>query len=113
MDSEKKTLTAKDVCDIIESCAKHGITELKFGDLQLGFKPKTESHVTAPLTNPTGEEIPETKHEEQTKAALEQDEATLKADRMNQMFLEDPLAAESLLENEELEDDDDDDNAEH
>jgi hypothetical protein len=39
-----KPLSFKEICGIIETCGKNQVTELKFGDLQITFRPRAQSH---------------------------------------------------------------------
>ncbi len=109
-------LSAKDVCDIIEASAKHKVTILKFGELQIEFGTKVEPQATSvaqevfsPLNNNPDKEISEKAHEASTKATLVADELELRAEQIALMQIENPLLAQQLLLDGELEDDDGDD----
>lgn len=96
MDSD---LTVKDICRIIRASAPF-VSELEYKGLKIIFKTvvtgKDEASVNiAPLTEQT--------HEAQTREAILQEEARLKEDRLDNMFIEDPLQAEQLLQDNNME----------
>lgn len=121
IDKTRKGLATADVCLIIEKCDIHGVASLKFGDLELSFCPPVETpalkrqphradstgtvepHSTIPDATMSDQQ-----HKNLSKAALEQDELTLREQEIAELLITDPLEAERMLRDEELEDDDDD-----
>ena len=97
----KKELNVKELSELIKISAKSGVSELKFGTLELRFgKPtdKLESKLSV-------KEITEEEHKNLTDEALETDSLRLKKDQIDQMFIENPSEAERLLLNEDLDED--------
>ncbi len=83
---------------------------MKFGALELRFDPQVspapypvsrEAYLAHP--NPVTE-ITEEQHDQMTRDAVEAEEVNLREDRLAQMFIEDPVRAEELLRDGELED---------
>lgn len=112
-------LSAEEVCVIIKVCGEAKVTELKLGDLQVIFLPKEETRPGVTLKSPlasldqappplTAAEIAEIQRKE-AKKALERDEARVRKEQLEEMFLTDPLRAEELLRQGELEPDGDED----
>ena len=99
---DEKKLSIKELSELIKISAKSGLTELKFGDLELRFGKNTEK-----LINPSVKEITAEQHDKQNKETLEIDTVRLKKDQLDQLFLENPSLAESLLLDGELDDDGD------
>lgn len=106
----KRALSSQEICHIIELCAKVGVRELRFHGLYVVFGTQFKnSDLTRPAAahqSQSDTEISESQHEKQSQAALEADEISLREDRLAQMFIENPLQAEKLLMNGELELDD-------
>jgi hypothetical protein len=95
---DKKELSVKDLSELIKISAKSGVSELKFGTLELRFgKPteKAESKLSV-------KEITEEEHKNLTDEALEQDSIRLKKDQIDMLMVENPSEAERLLLNEDL-----------
>lgn len=84
-------LTAKDICDIIKSCQRNGVSSFKFRELVLEFgdKPKQERAATGSTRT----------EEEDGPGDFEPD--------LDQMMVEDPVAYEKFL-SESLEKQEDD-----
>ena len=99
----KKELSAKELFELIRVSASCGVSELKFGALELRFGKPTENKSELLSVN----EITEPNHEEINKESLEIDTMRVKKDQLDQMFLENPSLAEQLLADEDLDEDDD------
>jgi len=112
----KNGLDSKQVCDIIESCAKSRVVKLKFGDLEIEFaqcgsnQPSILEGMTNPQeTAPTNSKTPEAaisdqQHEDRNKEALESDELNLRDDQMAELLLVNPVAHEEMVASGDLED---------
>ena len=106
------SLSSPELSEIISSCAKNGVSKLKFGDLEIEFGKQTNSQAEEHRPDPARssitpvEEITEKQHAEQNERAFVKDELEVREERLAMMFIEDPLGAEKLLLDEELEDDD-------
>ena len=106
------SLSSRSACAIIEVCAARGVSVLKFGPLYVEFGMKASS---PPAPAPEGyfapripvEEMTDQAHDKQTQDSVEAEEVNLREERLQQMFIEDPVRAEELLRNGELEDADD------
>jgi hypothetical protein len=105
---KKKSLCAEEVCSIIESCATHKVTSLKFGDLEVSFGPQalTEPAQVQIPSNPEAEisELPQ-----RTKEEIAILEADLREMENAELALTNPRLMEDLIERGELDDADDDD----
>ena len=97
-------LSRQDICLIIETCAKNGVTILKFGDLDLNFGKPAEP---VQIASTPDKAISDANHELNTKNAIEKDEIDLREDAIAHMIVENPVMAEQMLLDEELEDADD------
>jgi hypothetical protein len=85
-------LSAADVCVIIESCSKHGVSDLSFGDLKVTFK----GHPIAQEITGFTELTPELQ-EVVAAEVLERDELKLKQELLERMMVEDPVEYENML----------------
>jgi hypothetical protein len=111
----KILLSSDEVCGIIEACGKARASELKFAGLYLRFDRSVETagpygldQVDRVTSSPPEAEISEI---QKTQAAdsLVQDEILHKRERLSEMLITDPVEAERLLMQGELEDDGDSD----
>lgn len=116
----KIDLASINIALIIKACARHRVATLKFGDLEISFGPKvkttrtgptfleevppspSEAHVEPPVT-----EITEQQQKNIARAALEQDELSLREQQFAELLVTDPEAAEQMLADGELDDVDD------
>lgn len=112
-----KALDSTEVCVIIESCAKHGVTSLKWGALEISFTPSgkrpeetlaneqagADLAIKAHQTIPDAE-ISDKRHAENNKDALELNEIELREEQLAELQITDPLAAEQLIRDGDLED---------
>lgn len=103
-------MTADSIQRIIESCAQANVREIDLPGLRLEFGERGPAK-TPPAppksqesTRPTEGALSEEEHAKQNQEALELDEARLKQDRLELMWIENPLEAERLLANGDLED---------
>lgn len=113
----KSSLSSQEVCDIIKVCAETQALELKFDGLHIRFGTKAKDNPPLvepdPLTKSNSDaEISEKQHAQLTKDSLEDDELRTREDQLAELLITDPLAAEEMLRNEELEDADDDQESE-
>ncbi len=86
---------------IVKLCVNFGVKSLKFQGLELEFGdlpqlPQKQKPVKA---------ITDEQHKAQTKAALEEDELSLREQQILDLQLTDPSAAEEMIVNGELDDD--------
>ena len=104
-------MCADGVCDIIESCAKHKVSNLKFGDLEISFGPQAEATDLKIPELPTAPQITSNPDNEisdpRTTAEIEKLEADLRDAEVAELTLTDPRALERMIENGELDDADD------
>ena len=101
-------MTATEVCLILDSCAKNGVSTLKFGALEASWvshPPLVQNSLDAHIP---GTEIPEINHSEKTKEALEVSELNLREEQLAMALIEDPEQYERLLAQGELEDEETD-----
>jgi hypothetical protein len=106
---EKLVLSSKSVCDIIESCARHKVVELKFQDLLISFSPQAERLPRPSGANTPVAEITDKQHSRQNREALTTDELRLRAEQLEELKITDPSLFEEMVRNGELLDDDSDD----
>lgn len=108
MASRKINLTVTDVCSILETAAKAGVLELKFGTLHVRFPDPvlrgTSQAQSLGQTPAPAAEIADTQEKLQ-ETALVQDELSAREDQLSQMFIEDPMIAEQMLAEGDLIDD--------
>lgn len=95
-------LKSSEICDIIKTCFKAGVTSITLGELQISFHARKEAsktlideqshgHVTA---------IPSNLFDE--KDLIQTDEIKLKDEYLAELKLSDPFEYESLLASDEL-----------
>lgn len=104
-------LTAKQICSIIKTSAKVKVRLFSYGDLRLEFGEVSPARDSWPVqnvlpTSPAEAALSDKEHEAQTKESIFIEELRLKEDTLEQMFIEDPLEAERLIESGELDEDD-------
>ena len=106
--SEPKTfLSGKEICTIIDICAKKGVGEFVYGPLSFKFGPKL-----APQPARTGPSVPENVIQEQIsieKDALLSEELQTKEEQIAELMISNPLLAEELMIGGDLESNSDED----
>lgn len=103
---------------MIETSAKAGVSELKFGDLHVKFGRPTENIVGMSIppqyhypfvqqnpASPSKNDLSEDQHNQQAKESLEVDEIRLREEQLALALVEDPVRYEELLREGELSDD--------
>ena len=107
----KKGLTLEELCAILKACGEARVTELKFGDLHVHFGKAAQmetnqvgSHVDMAPDPRAAKEIAGNQIKE-AKRSLELDEMRVRNEQISELFLTDPLRAEELLRNGELDPD--------
>jgi hypothetical protein len=100
--TNKNDLQCQDICLIIEKCSAHGVTTLKFGSLEVSFNP-------VPKQNKPGAEISAETHDKLNEEANLKDEVDLREEQIANAQVEDPLLAEQLILDGELDDESDSD----
>lgn len=106
---DKRGLTAEDICSIINTCALANVRSINFDGLHLEFGVDSQASKSPPLhvselNEPTEAALSEKEHEELTNTSLLQDETRLRMDQIDLMLIEDPLKAEKLIADGELDD---------
>lgn len=98
--SEKKYLTAEEVCSILSRCRETGVSKLKFGDLLVAFGPSVDvapkKEVELENSPPTETDISETQKNE-AERSLVKDELALRDEQLAELLLADPSGAEKML----------------
>lgn len=97
---------------MIETSAKAGVSELKFGGLHVKFgRPADEPvpplgypFMPQPQAQHPVTDLTEKQHVQQTKAAIEHDEILLREEQLARLLVEDPAKYEELLRDGELAD---------
>ena len=110
-ETKKLVLNADSICRILESCAKARVARFCISGLSVTFgtPARPEGVPSLPKSTPLPQKIPENaisagiNHDTQTKDAIEAEEIRLKQERLEQMFIENPLEAERMLMSGELE----------
>lgn len=95
MMSEKKSLTAKDICLIIKEGSKGGVAKLKFGDLEISFGIEPEEPIV--YTEIPLKEQEKIEQEIQLKDRVESGEEAL-----SQLAIDDPVEWERQIAKGEL-----------
>lgn len=107
-----KPLTVADVTLIIDTCAKANVRKFQYFGLHLELGDGgPASSLRPPLVTepnlPTEAALSEKHHQQQNERTLRHDEIQAKEERLAQMFIEDPLQAEQMIEKGDLDDGDD------
>lgn len=102
----KNTLSSRDICDILEACAKSKVTSLQFGGLIVSFGTPAASTIPNEEKSNAVTTITE-QHETSTRAAIEHDELVLREDQLANALVENPVLFEQMIKDGELEDVDD------
>jgi hypothetical protein len=103
-------LSSAEVCSILETSAKAGVSELKFGGLEVKFGKPAEERPRAPGPQPTPvlpvpvEALTEEAHTTQSKESLELESIRIKERQFQELLITNPLLAEQMIENGELAD---------
>ena len=121
--ARRSSLTASDVCTIIEQSAKAGLAELSFDGLQISFvrtyeqrqiihgkvggleppSPEALAQMQQASLHPSPyNNLSDEHHIQRTKEQIEEDEIRLREDQLAQMLIEDPQKFEELLAQGEL-----------
>lgn len=98
---EKNFLSGKEICTIIETCAKKGVEEFAYGPLSFNFSAKTASQPAR-----SGTSSPEHVLQEQInieKDVLLSEELQTKEEQIAELMISNPLLAEELMAEGELE----------
>lgn len=94
----KNTLTPDDIISIIKSCAENGVSKFKLDTLKIEFGGwKASKQQSEPLTQEA--------HDKMNKKTLAEDESRTRDEQIKMMLIENPLLAEELISNGDLEDD--------
>ncbi len=100
---------ALDLCKIIGACREAGVSRLRVGQMDISFGPEAEilapAVPTVSVTTPA-EKVPEEIIRAQKRAetaSLEEQEITLREQQVAELLISDPLAAEELMAQGELE----------
>jgi hypothetical protein len=95
-----RTLSAKNVLQLIKACKENNVTELKFGDFCLRFDAQTNAIEDPTPTATIPEEVPKASHahsvsEDERKLADEKEDVAM-------LTIEDPLLMEEMIAKGEL-----------
>lgn len=98
----KTGLSGEDLCKIIETCAKKGVSSVKIGDVEVVFQAKVPT-ATGPENKPiilTPKVMQE--FEAYQQKAIDTREVLTREQQISELMLTDPLAAEELMQNGDL-----------
>lgn len=96
----KRALSIPEVVQLIEVCAKNGVSSLKFLELDVSFDKAVQTIQV--LENPT--RVPEEEILKTERESLEREEEDFRENQIAEMMLRDPMMAEKLIAEGELED---------
>ena len=99
---QEKTLKVTDIQAIMELCTKHNVLKLKFESLSIEFDRPTNTNRTTPEIDP----VPPVELEKAERDAILRDEVALREEQIREMHITNPLLAEELLTDGDLESDD-------
>lgn len=109
--SRNQSLSTEEVCDIIRSSASFGVSTIKFRGLEINFGPQAKIETLYPITQAPPQKsdnnLSAEQHAKNDEEALHQNERELRELQISEMLIENPLAAEEMIRNGELEDADD------
>lgn len=88
---DKAPLSADDICKILESSARNGVTKLTVRGLEASF----HGGYTQEVAKPFAEESP--RHEAVSLDAIQRDQELLVQERIANLMVEDPVEYEKLL----------------
>ncbi len=98
-------LSAQDICTIVDICARRRVVKLQFGPLLLEFEPAANKRNPTSAPGPAKPEATEEVIRAQTTIennALESEELRTREDQIAELWITDPLKAEEMLANGEL-----------
>jgi hypothetical protein len=101
-----KALDGAQICSIIESCSKYGVTKLQFGDLHLELGPQAEPAgpgASTPEFQPPDAKMSEIQKQEELKD-LEAQSVRLREDELAEKLLTDPEGFEEMLQQGDIDD---------
>lgn len=101
---------AEDICKIVVACREAGVATLKCGPLEVSFihvvkPPPLDPHITGPAPTPAGEvpeQIIQAQQQVEKTSHIEQEIQTRER-QVAELMVTDPLLAEQLMEEGELE----------
>lgn len=96
--SSSQPFSPKDVCKLIKTCQKSGVSELKLGGLELHFVPKVKK------PEPKAEEKADVSGKDVEEKALLQEELKLRDTQVDNLLLESPSEYERRIIEGDLED---------
>lgn len=97
----KNNLTSDDICKIIKTCADSGVYKISVDTLSIEFgeyKIKDPENITVPV-------MTQEQHDEQDSETLVKEELKTKAQQIDMLMIEDPVLAEEMIANGDLEND--------
>lgn len=109
MNTDNNNLTSDDICKIIKACADNGVYKISVSTLAIEFgeyKIKNPENITVPR-------MTQEAHDKQNAETLVSEELKTKSDQIDMLMIEDPVLAEEMIANGDLENDgsgDDDSN---
>jgi hypothetical protein len=86
----RTNFNSTELCELIKSCAEHGVSKLTLGELMIEF-----GKIPEPVYVPTLANVQA--NSEAEKVALLDAEVDVKEDQLSQMYIEDPANYERLL----------------
>jgi hypothetical protein len=108
MSNTANQLTADEICRIIKISAKAKVASLKIGDLLVEFSESEQAHSDRLIqrvepTTPAEAALSEIEHDKQMQEAIEYEELITREDQLDLMLIENPLEAEKMILNGEVE----------
>lgn len=91
---KERIFTMEEICSIIKACSSNGVRDFHYCGLDVSFVPVEQDRALDPVFVP---EAIKQKSISQAREAFEKEEASYKAQELDLMQIEDPLAYEELL----------------
>jgi len=100
--SSKNFISVDEVCKIIDTCRKRGVSKLEFGPLVLHFGALEHSSAPEQVISVKSKEKLQKEMVNAEKDAVTADEVALREEQMAELWITDPLRAEEMLSAGEL-----------
>lgn len=101
MNTDKNNLTSDDICKIIKACAENNVYKFSLDTLAIEFgerKKEDPENITVPV-------LTQEAHDKQNEKTLVEEEVKTKTEKIQMLMIEDPVLAEEMIANGDLEND--------
>lgn len=99
-------LSGEELCRLIDTCAKKGVVELKYGPLHVSFGLKQAKATPGPTIPAPSPQYIQVEQDKAHAEAIEHEEIVTREEQIAELLITDPLGAEEMLVRGQLEPED-------